>query len=234
MSLSQRTARFSLFSAPFSFTSDSLTNAHRLLPTNCLRACTASPTEISFNHSNDLAEAYRAEIEFITTEDWTKELDALFRDMLDAGGEISRECTNADSDSGVAYAKVKAVYPNKTKEMIAKSNSKDLVNEPRVRGVLGTVKKLRESSAEALYRGLQYFVDSKEKNKEKEKEMEYWPLIKVVRIFTKAKALSTGVIMVDLVCHHSISLSSSVSVYSALLISYPTFPALIVPRHLTS
>lgn len=50
-------------------------------------------------------------------------------------------------------------------------------------------------------------VDSKEKSTETKKakkdkaepkQMEFWPLIKVVRIYTKADALSTGAIVVDL------------------------------------
>jgi hypothetical protein len=45
-------------------------------------------------------------------------------------------------------------------------------------------------------------VDSKEKstndNKKQGREIEYWPLIKVVKIYTKSDALSTGAVVVDL------------------------------------
>ena len=54
---------------------------------------------------------YCAEIEFITAEDWAKELKVLFQDLLDGEGNVSRDCTNEDSDAGIAYAKIKAVYP---------------------------------------------------------------------------------------------------------------------------
>jgi hypothetical protein len=82
------------------------------------------------------------------------------------------------------------------------------MNEPSLKQVLGTTKKIEEPHPEPFYKALQHFVDSKEKattseiKKKKEKgektQMEFWPLIKVVRIYTKAYALSTGAVIVDL------------------------------------
>lgn len=178
----------------------------RLLPTNCLRACTASPTEISFNYSEDPEELYRAEIEFISIDEWVRELEVLYKDLLDGGGQISHEATKTDSDAGIAYAKVKAVYPQKTRETLAQANPKDLAKESAVSKILGTTKLLKNATAKELYQRMQHYVDSKEKStnlvdnkKRVGVPMEYWPLIKVVRIFTKAHALSTGAVIVDLV-----------------------------------
>ena len=75
--------------------------------------------------------------------------------------------------------------------------------------LLGTKKSIAERDSSLFYTRLQHYVDSKEKitqgdKKEKEKkkkggrEMEYWPLIKVVRIYVKSPALSTGAVIVDL------------------------------------
>lgn len=50
----------------------------RLVPTNCMRACTAVVTEMSYNDSTNPAAKYRAEIEFIKPEDWQRELKILF------------------------------------------------------------------------------------------------------------------------------------------------------------
>ena len=47
----------------------------RLVPTNCMRACTAVVTEISYNNGG---EQYRAQIEFISHADWARELTTLF------------------------------------------------------------------------------------------------------------------------------------------------------------
>ncbi|RYP52928.1 hypothetical protein DL768_002024 [Monosporascus sp. mg162] len=181
-----------------------LDEERRLLPTNCLRACTASPTEISYNYSTDPGELYRAEIEFISRQDWINELRILFSDLLDGNGQVSREANAGDSDAAVAYAKLKAVYPSKTKEMLAEGTPESFANEPAVRSILGSVKKLNEETASGLYHRLQHYVDSKEKvtgNENRKRvnvPMEYWPLIKVVRIYTKAAALSTGAVIVDL------------------------------------
>ncbi|KAK1836798.1 nuclear GTPase SLIP-GC [Podospora conica] len=168
----------------------------RLLPTNCMRACTASVTEISYNDSADPTETYRAEIEFISAEDWKAELYHLRTDLLDGNGDVTRDCTNAETDAGIAYAKIKAVYPKKTKEMISRTTPDEFVDEPSVRKFLGSTKTLKATEAESLYTQLQTFVDSKEKNNEK--TMEFWPLIKVVKIYVKAAALASGACIVDL------------------------------------
>ncbi|KAI0502901.1 hypothetical protein F5B22DRAFT_631257 [Xylaria bambusicola] len=184
---------------------NALLDEERLLPTNCLRACTASPTEVSFNYSDDPQELYRAEVEFISADDWIRELQILFTDLLDGSGQIARDATKTETDAGIAYAKVKAVYPQKTRDMLAQASPQDLANEPAIRAILGTTKKLAKETAQGLYQGLQHYVDSKEKSTgtvgkkgKPDTSMEYWPLIKVVRIFTKADALSTGAVVVDL------------------------------------
>jgi hypothetical protein len=174
----------------------------RLVPTNCMRACTAVVTEISYNNTED---PYKAEIEFITKEDWEKELKILFQDLFDGSGNISREATNEDTEAGVAYAKIKAVYPKYTREMLQESSVEELMGHANVRDVLGGRREFVESDSLHFYKRLQFYVDSKEKTsseKKKEKnpprEMEFWPLIKVVRLYVKAAALSTGAVIVDL------------------------------------
>ncbi|KAK2607165.1 hypothetical protein N8I77_005867 [Diaporthe amygdali] len=174
---------------------NALLDEERLIPTNGMRACTASATEISYNYSNDPEKLYRAEIEFISAENWSQELRALLGDLIDGNGIVSRECNNPDSEAGLAYSKIKAVYPRRSKEDIANSDSSELSQELLVRSVLGTVKRLNSTTSGDLFEGLQHYVDSKEK---KDRQMEYWPLIKVVKIFCKAPALSTGAVIVDL------------------------------------
>lgn len=167
-----------------------------------MRACTAVVTEMSWNFSEDENARYRAEIEFIKPEDWEKELRILFEELLDGSGNVSREATNEDSEAGIAYAKIKAVYPSLTRDDIARSEINDLMRKPGVQNVLGTTKTVQQAHSDRFYRILQTFVDSKEKttndNKKHNREMEYWPLIKVVKIYTKSDALSTGAVVVDL------------------------------------
>jgi hypothetical protein len=72
--------------------------------------------------------------------------------------------------------------------------------------VLGTTKKIHNGSCDTFYRELQVYVDSKEKltgaedekKKKEPRKMEYWPLIKVVKIYLQAAALQTGAVIVDL------------------------------------
>lgn len=180
---------------------NAMLDEERLVPTNCMRACTACVTEISYNYQE---KPYVAEIEFIGTADWEKELKILFEDLLDGNGNVSRDCSNEDTDAGVAYAKIKAVYPHKTKEDIANSNIKTLLRE--VSHILDGKRDLEETDSLIFYKKLQGFVDSKEKStgkkdkdgKKEKKEREFWPLIKVVRLYVKSSALSTGAVIVDL------------------------------------
>ncbi len=167
-----------------------------------MRACTAVVTELSWNSSVDENARYRAEIEFIQPEDWEKELRILFEELLEGSGHVSRDVTNEDSEAGIAYAKIKAVYPSLNRDDMAKSNIRDLMGQPGVQSVLGTIKKVGEARSDRFYQILQTYVDSEEKltndNKRHKREMEYWPLIKVVKIHTKSDALSTGAVVVDL------------------------------------
>lgn len=172
----------------------------RLVPTNCMRACTAVVTEISWN---DEEKPYRAEIEFATLEDWRKELEILFNDLLDSNGNVSKDSTTEDSDAGVAYAKIKAVYPQMTKEDMANSSIDTMLRG--VPNLLGSTRNINETESTRFYTQLQYYVDSKEKTtaekkdkKKERREREFWPLIRVVRIFVKSAALSTGAVIVDL------------------------------------
>ena len=180
---------------------NAMLDEERLVPTNCMRACTAVVTEISYNHGE---KPYHAQIEFISPSDWERELKILFHDLLDGDGNVSRDCANEDTDAGIAYAKIKAVYPRKTKEDIAKTSIENMLRE--VSHILGKSREVDESDSLVFYKKLQNFVDSKEKstgNKDKDKkkerkETEFWPLIRVVRIYVKSPALATGAVIVDL------------------------------------
>jgi hypothetical protein len=48
-----------------------------------MRACTAVVTEISYNYEEV---PYRAQIEFVSVNDWYKELKTLFQDLFDHEG----------------------------------------------------------------------------------------------------------------------------------------------------
>ena len=173
----------------------------RLVPTNCMRACTAVVTEMSYNDSIDEAGKYRAEIEFVRLEDWRRELTILFDEVFDKVHGMSKEANSPDTIAGVAYAKIRAVYPMHTKDMLQKSTVKQLMEVPDVKSTLGTTRRIKSGDCASFYRELQLYVDSQQKAdsaSKSKREQEFWPLIKVVRIYTKADALSTGAVIVDL------------------------------------
>ena len=181
---------------------NALLDEERLVPTNCMRACTAVVTEISYNKIDNEAAKYRAEIEFIKPEDWQRELAVLFEEVFDGQG-LSKDANNPDSIAGVAYAKIRAVYPKHTKDMLRNSTIEQLMNVSNVNGILGTVKRIQSRDCASFYQRLQHYVDSQQKPNGKKgakptREPQLWPLIKVVRIYTKANALSTGAVIVDL------------------------------------
>lgn len=53
---------------------NALLDEENLLPTNCMRACTAVPTEISYNDVEYPSARYRAEVEFNTAEEWKRDV----------------------------------------------------------------------------------------------------------------------------------------------------------------
>ncbi|KAI5247236.1 hypothetical protein E4T43_02175 [Aureobasidium subglaciale] len=200
---------------------NAILDEERLVPTNCMRACTAVVTEMSWNASADENSRYRAEIEFIKPAEWEKELQVLFEEIIDGSGNISREVSNPDSQAGIAYAKIRAVYWRLTREDLVASSIEKLMTDHSVRGLLGTIKYVKDRHCDTFYKTLQHYVDSKEKpettkesdeeaegdtevdkdkkkKKSRKREQEFWPLIKVVRLFVKADALSTGAVLVDL------------------------------------
>ncbi|KAI8949489.1 hypothetical protein F4801DRAFT_403829 [Xylaria longipes] len=182
---------------------NALLGEEKLVPTSCFGACTAVVTEISWNDSAD--HPYIAEVEFVSAEDWDRELEYLFHDLGASSGEASNEGQFED-DASIAWAKIKAVYPKLNKQTLKQTDAKALAADPAVESLLGTTKTLREPTAAELYEAIRVYVDSKRKtsfgppNEENNsaRKIDLWPLIKVVRIYTKADVLSSGAVIVDL------------------------------------
>lgn len=186
---------------------NALLDEERLVPTNCMRACTAVVTEISWNINDDPEHKYRAEIEFIDRADWEKDLTILMQEFLSEDGTLTRDASDPSTDAGIAWAKFHAVYPMIHKDRLATYTVEKLMEKTAVLNVLGTTKRIHRPRAGPFYAELQEFVDSKEKvtgkkdknhQKQHNNQMEFWPLIKVVRLYTKSEALSTGAVVVDL------------------------------------
>ena len=147
-----------------------------------------------------------------------RELELFFSELQDFAGDADPQAQTESKELGVQYAKLKAVYHKTTKDQLRTSDMNTLMGQPEVESVLGTVKTLAAPNAAGLYEQLKPYIDSKEKQKKtmsnsanksttgtptdeekSEATMEFWPLVKVVKIYTKATVLSTGAVLVDLV-----------------------------------
>ena len=78
----------------------------QLVPTNCVRACTAVITELSWNPSENPKERYIANVEFISPEEWRYELDKLFHDLTPPDDELAENAKSKSTDAEVALAKI--------------------------------------------------------------------------------------------------------------------------------
>lgn len=75
--------------------------------------------------------------------------------------------------------------------MLGKATVDDLLEESSVKNILGTNHVINETDSLLFYKKLQRFVDSNEKSmgqrndrEKKVREIEYWPLIRVVKYVT--------------------------------------------------
>ncbi|KAI0527772.1 hypothetical protein F5B22DRAFT_3364 [Xylaria bambusicola] len=183
---------------------NALLEENKLVPTNCYRACTAVVTELSWNFSDNPDHRYIAEVEFVSADDWGLELQYLYDDLLSVGGSSDEQLK--DSDAQIAWAKIKAVYPTLNRQALGHTSLDALTNNSAVKDLLGTTKTVRKQTAAELTEAIQVYVGSGKKmtvapssqKKDSVQKMEVWPLVKVVRIYIKADALSTGAVIVDL------------------------------------
>ncbi|KIM23722.1 hypothetical protein M408DRAFT_27677 [Serendipita vermifera MAFF 305830] len=174
---------------------------HNIVPTSGMRACTATVTEIAYHRRSTID----ANIEFLTTDEWRAELLVLQGDLRDDDGNFKRD---KRTNAGVAWHKVHAVYPGLTAEQLVEMTvDKIIASDKRVLEILDTTKKLRCPNSHEFTKEITKYVDSKnpkrseKKDKKKGKDgddPEYWPLIKQVKVWVKAEALSTGAVLCDL------------------------------------
>ncbi|KAI2472404.1 hypothetical protein F4781DRAFT_360841 [Annulohypoxylon bovei var. microspora] len=149
-----------------------------LLPTG---ASTSTVIEFAYNHSKDPTEMYQAEVEFLTKKEWLEELEHLLISLSDED----------KNEAGSAYAKLKAVYPNMTKEMMIERKPRKLAEKSSIQASLGRIVSLKEGSLKSFSNKLRFYVDT-------EDQSICAPLVKRIRIYTKAEVLSTGVVLADI------------------------------------
>ncbi|XP_075440392.1 nuclear GTPase SLIP-GC, partial [Ascaphus truei] len=161
-----------------------------VLPTSAMRACTAAVVEIC-KSSEEEDGGYRAEVTFLSEEEWDSELQLLITDMKDKSGKFKKR-PDSKSAAGVAYSRVKAVYGHIAELNVLKQNKE-------VTQHLGTVKSISEYTASAFRSAIEKFIDSQAEEKKQRAGGEFWPIVKCVKVFVpRSEVLRTGAVLVDL------------------------------------
>ncbi|PYH43201.1 uncharacterized protein BP01DRAFT_424987 [Aspergillus saccharolyticus JOP 1030-1] len=189
-----------------------------VLTTDCMRASTAVPIEVSYNHGES---RYKAEVQFIDHKDWERELKILFADLRDHSDELARDEKPKDPEAAVALDKIMAVYPNLKRRTLLETSPCKLLEDERVSDLLGQKIEIEDNHSKTFSEGLKSYIDSKGKKRGRPKVSSknaassartelagdeesadrgigLWPLVRVVRVFVTSEALSTGAILVDL------------------------------------
>lgn len=194
-----------------------------IVPTNGMRACTAVVTEISY-HKNKTIEA---DVSFIKLEDWREEIGVLVEYLTDHN-ENSEEPTSeaivAWSKLQAVYPSIDRGRVGKmtVDQILARDTGalsflffcSDKANFylSGIVAMLGTTIHIAAENSQAFAKNIGRYVDSKDQEsgnirdrvRSKNKRLEVdpdaalWPLISRVQVYCSAKALSSGVTLVDL------------------------------------
>jgi GTPase SAR1 family protein len=167
-----------------------------LLPCNAMRASTSVVVEVAYNRSDDPNSAYCAEIDFVTKEEWTKELEVLQGHIQDRpeGEPLDGK---SGSEASAAFAKITAVYPDIDIEKISTTTPEEFLQIQDLSETLGKSRKIHEAKVKPFYSKINAFIDSKNSAKSAG-QIAFWPLVKVVKIYVKAPVLQNGLVLVDL------------------------------------
>lgn len=80
-----------------------------------------------------------------------------------------------------------------------RNDAESMASHQSLTGVLGNAECMAASEPQALLDQVQKYIDSSDKLDGEAAKMEYWPLVKVVKVFLRNPILETGLVIVDLV-----------------------------------
>lgn len=170
-----------------------------LLPTTCSKACTAVPVEVAYNDTNDDDTLFRAEIHFVSHDEWKRELDMVFRELQTySADEDEAEVEDLDLKTRIteALTKLNYVYPHiKSINDLSETSVSELLDDFEVKKVLNHTKIIHRPSQKQFSAAIAIYVATSESDR---KKFVYWPLVKCVKVFVKAPFLKYGIVLVDL------------------------------------
>ncbi|XP_064158133.1 nuclear GTPase SLIP-GC-like [Anguilla rostrata] len=169
---------------------NAIVNEDQLLPSALSYACTSVLVQVQ---ANTESRKYKADIEFISPEDWKSELQFLVELLKNENDHQNASKNTAEDGEMVEMAreKITAIYGRVGLE---KSYS-ELVGPREFPEIPHTGKKTMQfDKAEELSQSIECYIRSDEKGKDK-----FWPLVKRVTIsLPQSPALLEGVVLVDL------------------------------------
>ncbi|KAF7307149.1 Glycosyltransferase family 22 protein [Mycena indigotica] len=166
----------------------------QLLSASASGACTAVATEISYKNIKDP----EAVVEFITAEQWEKDLGLLLEDVKDTTIDLEEDTTEqaeAFSPSYQAKEKLIGIYPQIVQIPAERWNAEDMLQDSVVNAYLGTEKVFHAGDSQNFQKELEQFLASAFTSND---SRALWPLVKRVRIMGAFEVLSTGITLVDL------------------------------------
>lgn len=161
-----------------------------------MRASTSVAVEIAYNESKDPKSAFRAEVEFITAEEWISEAGILFSDIKNRPPTESLTLAS-NTDAGLAFAKLSAVYPGTSISALVERKLDELDEVRDLSDTLGQTITIEESTAAKFSKAVHAYIDSSNKGTGGD-EFAYWPLVRLVKVYIKSDILKDGLVLVDL------------------------------------
>ncbi|KAK7063942.1 glycosyltransferase family 22 protein [Favolaschia claudopus] len=151
---------------------------NQVLTASASGACTAVTTEISYKDVRHV----EATVEFISREDWEKNLRRYMEDVTD---------TTEDTEEGLADTNFELSLKQQSRNKIigdvptSEWDFQELMNDPLVSSYLGASRDFSASGSSNF-------------QKELSVARQLWPLVKIVKIMGRFEVVSTGVVLVDL------------------------------------
>jgi len=123
---------------------------------------------------------FRAEVVYITAEEWQAELTTIFEDIdgsaSDEGDEVDEERKERIKQS---LDKIKCVYPHiNTRSKLESASVEQLLEDAEVFKLLGSTQKIRKRTRHQLSDAIRQYIDSGDNTG----SAHYWPLVGRVRV----------------------------------------------------
>ena len=182
-----------------------------VLPTNGMRACTAVIIELSYNH-DERGPQYTGEVEFVSQEEWDRELEDLLGDLTTQEGRAILSVSDPDAHNYDSWCKLYAVYGdaythstydtgersdttgNKIyKALMVDDLKKKLKHVRTVTHKLGTTERVAANDPRQFRGRLERFLDSSNDVT----AGQYWPIVKRCKARGRWDVLQSGCTFVD-------------------------------------